>query len=368
MSSYDHTPIFFLGAHAPGGFVSNFDSLYGMAKDYRVFILKGGPGTGKSGLIKRIANELLEDDPSVMLIPCASDPASLDGVIFPSLGVSVADGTEPHVLEPKTIGIFDSIVNVGEFLDTKKLFKQRDAILPLISANKELHARASRYITAAGSLLGDSFRIAMNCTDSEKVLRYASSLCKKEFHQSGKGKTPGREISMFLSSITPDGPVFFEESLHLLAKKIYAIEDPYGASSRMLLSAIRAVALESGYDIIACPCPMAPNDKLDHLIIPGLSLAFSTSNHYHAVSDYHQRIHARRFTETAALRGKKQHLSFNKRAVKELLSGASEILEQAREVHGEIEEYYINAMDFTGVDALTGRLVRQIREATQGQR
>ena len=44
----------FLGANSPRGFVSLFEELYNPYLDCRAFVIKGGPGTGKSTLIRCI--------------------------------------------------------------------------------------------------------------------------------------------------------------------------------------------------------------------------------------------------------------------------------------------------------------------------
>ncbi len=49
---------FFLGANTPSGFVSRFDQLADAGDGWRLFVIKGGPGTGKSSLIRRAAAEL----------------------------------------------------------------------------------------------------------------------------------------------------------------------------------------------------------------------------------------------------------------------------------------------------------------------
>ena len=46
---------FFMGANSPAGFVSLFDDLYNPKGTRRCYIIKGGPGTGKSRLMKKIA-------------------------------------------------------------------------------------------------------------------------------------------------------------------------------------------------------------------------------------------------------------------------------------------------------------------------
>lgn len=46
---------FFLGAEFPQGFVSLFDQLEHGKDGWRMFVMKGGPGSGKSTLMKKIA-------------------------------------------------------------------------------------------------------------------------------------------------------------------------------------------------------------------------------------------------------------------------------------------------------------------------
>lgn len=87
---------FFLGANTPQGFVSRFDQLADPAEGWRKFIIKGGPGTGKSGMMKRLAAELSSRTNRLELIHCSSDVGSLDAVIAADLKASIADGTAPH--------------------------------------------------------------------------------------------------------------------------------------------------------------------------------------------------------------------------------------------------------------------------------
>ncbi|MDL2232423.1 AAA family ATPase [Ruminococcaceae bacterium OttesenSCG-928-L11] len=87
---------FFLGSNTPQGFVSRFDQLADADDGWRCFVIKGGPGTGKSTMLKRIAAHLTQKGHPVEYIHCTSDVNSLDGVICPSLKLSFADGTPPH--------------------------------------------------------------------------------------------------------------------------------------------------------------------------------------------------------------------------------------------------------------------------------
>ena len=58
-----------------------------------------------------------------------------------------------------------------------------------------------------------------------------------------------------------------------------------------------------------------------------------------------RRVHARRF-KISALSYNRGRETFSKRVFKELISSAVNILRTAKEVHDELENYYIGAQDF----------------------
>ena len=88
---------YFMGANTPFEFISKFDDLYDPINGFKVYILKGGPGTGKSGLMKAIASHFEEDGKCVHRIFCSSDPSSLDAVLVEDKKICILDGTAPHV-------------------------------------------------------------------------------------------------------------------------------------------------------------------------------------------------------------------------------------------------------------------------------
>ena len=128
--------------------------------------------------------------------------------------------------------------------------------------------------------------------------------------------------------------------------------DDYGAVSRLLLELIRAEALARGYQIITCPCAMHPEDKIDHLFIPALRLAFLTDNRWHPVQiPGVQAVRCTRFVDRENLSGYRARLRFNERAAAELLEQAVALMAQAKSCHDELETYYRAAVDFAQVEA-----------------
>lgn len=91
---------FFLGANTPQGFVSRFDQLADPLDGWREFIIKGGPGTGKSTLMKQAAKAFEPECSRIEWIHCSSDVESLDGVIIHDQKIAIADGTPPQESDP----------------------------------------------------------------------------------------------------------------------------------------------------------------------------------------------------------------------------------------------------------------------------
>ena len=91
---------YFLGANSPAGFYSLYDHLLPPEQARAIYILKGGPGCGKSTLMRKIGVWAEEAGLETEYILCSGDPDSLDALILPSKAVAIVDGTAPHVVVP----------------------------------------------------------------------------------------------------------------------------------------------------------------------------------------------------------------------------------------------------------------------------
>lgn len=87
---------YFLGANSPSGFYSLYDQLIPPQSARAIYILKGGPGCGKSTLMRAVARQLEQAGAACEYILCSGDPDSLDAVVAPQLGAALVDGTAPH--------------------------------------------------------------------------------------------------------------------------------------------------------------------------------------------------------------------------------------------------------------------------------
>jgi len=91
---------YFLGANSPSGFYSLYQHLIPPESARAIYILKGGPGCGKSTLMRRVAARMEGAGLEVEYILCSGDPDSLDAILIPQKQAAIVDGTAPHAAAP----------------------------------------------------------------------------------------------------------------------------------------------------------------------------------------------------------------------------------------------------------------------------
>lgn len=354
------TPVaFFFGANSRDEYTSLYSSVY----DKKVgthYILKGGPGTGKSTLMKKVAIELEKRGYFVECGYCSADPSSVDIVIAPEINFSVLDGTAPHTLDALYPGVTENIINLGVAWDTKYLNEYKTAIINLSDENKRLHKKASEYITLVSRLQLDAMKHCDRITDRAKVQNYAERLCKREI-PARKNSQKGRLNKRYLSAITPEGVVLQYDTIVALSEKIITFKDDFSVCTSAIMNYVAEYALNNGYDIYACYCPVFPTVKIEHIIIPELKLCFFTENFSHrSLLSGEKTVHATRFLNKEALTEMRESLKYNKKIQQEMLSEAVRKISVAKGIHDRLEDYYIRATDFSVIEEITENLFKKI--------
>ena len=115
-----------------------------------MIVLKGGPGVGKSTMMKAIGAAAEKRGLDVEYIRCSGDPDSLDAVQIPQLKTAAVDGTAPHVIEPRYPAAVDRYVNLGQCYDVDRLKERRREIIACSEGYQRNTGRPMRACAPAG--------------------------------------------------------------------------------------------------------------------------------------------------------------------------------------------------------------------------
>lgn len=340
------TTHFFLGANSGSGFQSLYGQLMDPERTRDMLVLKGGPGVGKSSFMRQIGQAAEERKLAVEYICCSGDPASLDAVLLPQLGVIAVDGTAPHVVEPEYPVAVDRYVDLGRFYDVDALKHRRDEILQNCRAYRRAYAEAYGSLRAAEGIRREVRQRVAGVMDQEKLQRRFQGIIRREIPSRKNGKK-GCCQCRFLGGVTHLGEIFCWESVWTLCPRIYELADHYGLSWQVLEN-VREEACAAGWDVIACMDPEQPQ-RILHLLIPGRELAFLSADASQHGKQSYRRIRVEAMAEPEFFRKNKSYLRFARRVEETMKQDAVEHLRQAKHWHDQLEAVYNPCVDFDGV-------------------
>ena len=76
---------YFIASNSSEGFCSYYEGAFDVRKFNKIYVIKGGSGTGKATFMKKVAELAEEKGFGVRYIYCSSDAQSLDGIIIKEL-------------------------------------------------------------------------------------------------------------------------------------------------------------------------------------------------------------------------------------------------------------------------------------------
>lgn len=350
----------FPGGNTGIGFHSFFNHIAGPEID-RVHVIKGGPGTGKSTLMKNIAEAVISKGYDIEFHHCASDNNSLDGLVIPALKVAFLDGMRPHLYDPQFPGAVDEILNLGDYWNSVGIRAHAQAIMDAAEEGSRLFRSAYRYLGAARQIHQNWEEKIKEMQDWGWINQESHKLCKDILGNRSIAMSPGRQRHLFASAFTPEGPKSYVETLIGSGTRQIVIKGQPGTGKSTLLTKIATAAGERGYYVENYHSPIDPA-KLQHVLIPELDTILATSTElfpyapereYAAISlDYglnRDRMN-RHHTELEA----------DRQTFLQLLNTGIGLIKKAREAHLEVERFYVANMDFAALDGLQERLLAQI--------
>jgi len=348
---------FFAGGNTVKGFYSYFDNILPIENAKRIFVIKGGPGTGKSTTMKTIALEMEKEGHIVELCHCSSDNNSLDGVFIKDIAVLIVDGTAPHVVDLKLPGIVDEIVNLGDFWNEEKLKENKDVISVCKDKISDLFYNAYSYLGAVNEINKSIDNINSKYFGDKFAKDIADNIFKSlKFEQKNK---QGKERKLFLSAITSDGIINYAETISHMSNRNIVLLSNTNINTGRIIEIIAKQLMEKGIDIETFYSPFAPDKQIEHLYVEDLELFITSKNRfleYNGKSDLIINIDTDFISEED-----KRLLEFNFETTETLIKKAVENINKAREKHNEIETYYIENMDFNKLNDITLSIINKIK-------
>jgi hypothetical protein len=358
------------------GFFSYYKYILGQREANKIICIKGGPGTGKSTFMKKIAERFAKVGENIDYLHCSADEESLDGIILVDRKVAIIDGTSPHVTDPITPGAVDKIINFGEFWSEEGISINREEIMDLNEETSKWYRIAYNYLNAAKSVYRSLESIYINAVQDCEIYGLVADIIKKEFGNLEISLTPGKKKKFFASAITGSGIVNYLGSLLGNMDKIYLLNSPIGYSNSSFMEIISEGAIYRGLDTELFYCPMCPEEKIEHIIIPKIKTAFITVNNYHDIEpweiasdnedDLDERkqeiilIDAGDYMDTVEIERNGDIIGALEEEYEILLNKGINQLSKARDKHMLVEKMYMPNMNFMDLSKLIADLTEEL--------
>lgn len=336
---------YFAAANTFDGFKSYFDYVFNSYMHKRIFVLKGGPGTGKSSLMKKVAAFAENAGVRYELFYCSSDPNSLDGVtLYTDEGkISVLDGTAPHERDAMLPGAVDELINLGEAWDSKKLALHKNDIKDL-NKRKGLSYKSAYSELSFSSVYWTKYKAEINKSIDKASLNESVKQLVERFGVLKKGEADVR----LLSSFSKKG--YSQLPYKSKFKKILNV-DGNNASKYMVLNEVSEELRRQGVKFIRIPSP------LDHQMTESIVLDDETL--LTAEKGENSIFDATSLCDLSD--NTKMQLSYYEENIKKHLEIAKKHLAQASEYHFALEAIYTPCMNFSALDSITEKIITEIK-------
>lgn len=357
---------YFPGSNSAYGFYSFYDEI--ISDDAaKIYVIKGGPGVGKSTFMRSIAKKIWEMGFDIEYHCCSSDNESLDGIVIPALGIACIDGTAPHVVDPKNPGVVDDIIPLGDYWDEKGVLNHRNAIMKTNREISRLFRRAYSYLAAAKLFLDEvegyyRENDALNQTGLDKLgLQLNDEIFEGRINDHFENiPLNRRERHLFATAITPSGPVSHLDSIISQVKHKYIISGDDGTGKNEIIARVMDASKMRGFYVEVYHCALDPK-KVDHVIIPDLGVAVLNSVIPHILfpGPCDKVIETDNYTRDPG-RERLQERETARELYQRSMNTAVSFIRRAKVMHDELESYYIPNMSFGDINSLRDRIMKRI--------
>lgn len=332
---------YFAGANTGDGFVGSYVDIANESLLDKVYIIKGGPGTGKSSLMRRVAKTAERENHEVGYYLCGSDPESLDCIVIDGK-IAVLDGTSPHTRDMQFPGAKSTIIDISKCWDENSLELECGKIM-VYSARKALeYSSAYKYLKAAEQIEHDNMLITSKFFNYKKAEACIERLIKKL----GKPTAKNTDAKHYYThGITMKGQ-FCLDTLQRKADVVYSITDALLSAPHFMSLLYDKLSL-AGYSLIVGHIPLC--NYISEIYVKDADACFAVSLN----KSGERNINIGRFVDRDAAHSSKSKLKLASKCREECINASLESLKLASNYHFALEEIYKGAMDFSKLNDLT---------------
>ncbi len=339
---------YFAASNSSKGFCNYYGDCFSERRCDRLYIIKGGPGTGKSHFMRTVARCARVAGYTVTEYDCSSDPVSLDGILLERDGsprIGLLDGTAPHVCEPVTPGVREEIINLGAFWDASRLHGASDIVRRLGAQKSAAYERAYAYLRAAGELDAVADTCLSSSVRDDRLSAMACRLIRRV--PDGDGFDP---IPALRRAVSMTGRAT-HHTFEAMASDLIILEDAYGLAPR-LLAHLLIGSKAHGHTVLVSYDPIYPA-KCDGLFYPSTGLCVLNGHAEPREGCPTRHMSLRRYLIPEPLREVRGEVRHALSLRRELEDNALRALAEASRHHFDLENIYAEAMNFPAKESYT---------------
>jgi len=356
-----HIKKMFPGAVTSQGFYSFYHYMIQQDANH-IFVLKGGPGVGKSTFMKKIGQTMVDRGYDIEYHCCSSDNGSIDGVVIPKLKIGILDGTAPHIVDPKNPGAVDEIVNLGEYWDEPMIKQSREEIIACNLKVTGYFQRAYFALQEAKVALDEWKFYTKAYQDWAKINEMTLRIESEIFTTAQIGQ--GQDRHLFAWGHTPQGKTEFIDTLLHETETLYMLVGQPGLGKSTFLARIAERAVAYGLDVQYYHSTLDPA-KLDLIILPEIQKAFVINAEPYAYTpkfvgeiitlDFEESLNMAQLMVDCGDEVRDCQIRINQH-----ITRARKASEKAKATHDLMETYYVPAMNFSELDQKMDSILERI--------
>ncbi len=342
----------FASANCCDGFTSLTDDIISADAARKVYTLQGAGS--KSTFLKKIGSAVINDGVDVEYHHCPTNPNALKGIYIPSIKVALVDGAQTT----STIGA--SVINFDAHIDPDKLYANKEELISYNDMIDRNNAKAFLYLKSAQALYNAYIFATEPSINKHAKSQYENTLYNKISELVSDKKCLGNSRTLFSCAISGEGLADYIHTIIGKTKNIYLIKETPVCTSKVLMDRLKDLFVSRGYNI---ECYMSPIDptKIEDIIVPEAGIAFTISNSFRKPKVFPTDIYD--FTQCIdqqMLSSIEHEANKDYKLMTSLLEKAFVSLEQVNKNQTNLENYYENVTDISGVNATYINVLEQI--------